>query len=83
VKRLLLDGGLVLCARCTIRAATHLIAELNRPHRILCCQCYVAEGNEPAAWHPDCQQAVAARRGNGCVSYATRSGTGLEPLADG
>jgi hypothetical protein len=70
MKRPLLDGGLVICARCTLRAASHFITELvgkTSRYRILCCQCYIAEGNAPATWHPDCQRAFAAKKGNGRV----------------
>jgi len=48
---------LKICAQCSKRLARH-----SADGKRLCCYCYVAAGNEPADWHPECMAAAAALR---------------------
>jgi hypothetical protein len=43
------------CHKCRQQLARHKVNGI-----LLCCECNVAAGHQPADWHPDCM--VAARR---------------------
>jgi hypothetical protein len=57
VRPFLIDGALVICSSCKLRAATHSVGKQND----LCCECYVAKGGVPAVWHPACVRAYARK----------------------
>jgi len=59
-RRLLIDGAMVICSTCKLRAATHSIDKQNN----LCCECYIAKGGVPAVWHSDCVGAYARKISN-------------------
>jgi hypothetical protein len=60
VRRPLIDGAMVVCASCNLRAATHWIDKRGKRY-YLCCECYVATGAVPAVWHPACVGAYAQK----------------------
>jgi hypothetical protein len=45
VRRSLIDGAVVICSSCQLRAATHSIHKHGKQYD-LCCECYVATGSE-------------------------------------
>jgi hypothetical protein len=52
---------LPLCSRCGVRRALHRC--LQPPTvMLLCCRCYIDDGNPPADWHPECVAAFEARK---------------------
>ena len=57
VSRFLIDGAMVICSSCKLRAATHSVGKQND----LCCECYIATGAAPAVWHPACVRANARK----------------------
>jgi hypothetical protein len=57
VSRFLIDGTMVICSSCKLRAATHSVGKQND----LCCECYIAMGAAPAVWHPACVRANARK----------------------
>ena len=63
VSRLLIDGAMVICSSCKLRAATHSVGKQND----LCCECYIAMGAAPAVWHPACVRANARKISNTVV----------------
>jgi hypothetical protein len=60
VRRSVIDGAMVICSSCKLRAATHSIDKRGKRYD-LCCECYVATGAAPTVWHPDCVQAYARK----------------------
>ena len=46
---------LKICAQCSQRLARHFVNGKR-----LCCYCYVAAGQQPADWHPECMAAAGA-----------------------
>ena len=46
-----------ICAKCGVNPSNHQIG-----NRLLCCACYVEEGNPPADWHKECMRAYAKER---------------------
>ena len=77
VRRPLIDGAMVICTSCKLRAATHSVDKQNN----LCCECYIAKGGVPAIWHPDCVRAYARKISNkvGDVSGRRRSAVNVSP----
>jgi len=63
VSRFLIDGAMVICSSCKLRAATHSVGKQND----LCCECYIAMGAAPAVWHPACVRANARKISNTVV----------------
>jgi len=57
VSRFLIDGAMVICSSCKLRAATHSVGKQND----LCCECYIAMGAAPAVWHPACVRAATRK----------------------
>ena len=50
------EGGVrMLCNKCKARPAMHTTFFQGKKIR-LCCQCYMAYGNSPADWHPECMR---------------------------
>ena len=46
VRRSLIDGAMVICSRCNLRAATHSIDKRGKRYDE-CCECYIAKGAAP------------------------------------
>ena len=44
------------CQDCEVMNANHTVG-----NRRMCCDCYVADGNPPADWHPTCMAAYERR----------------------
>jgi hypothetical protein len=60
VNRFLIDGAMIICSSCKLRAGTHSLGKKND----LCCECYIAKGGVPAVWHPACVRAYARKISN-------------------
>jgi len=60
VPRSLIDGAMVICSSCKLRAATHSIGKRGKRYDE-CCECYVATGAAPTLWHPACLRAYARK----------------------
>ena len=43
MRHFLIDGAMVICSSCKLRAATHSVGKQND----LCCECYIAKGGCP------------------------------------
>ena len=43
VRRSLIDGAMVICSSCNVRAATHSIDKRGKRYDE-CCECYIATG---------------------------------------
>jgi hypothetical protein len=65
VSRFLIDGAMVICSSCKLRAATHSVGK----QKDLCCECYIAMGAAPAVWHPACVRANARKISERSVTY--------------
>ena len=60
MRHFLIDGAMVICSSCKLRAGTHSLGKKND----LCCECYIAKGGVPAVWHPACVRAYARKISN-------------------
>jgi len=50
-----MDGSLMVCVRCHLRAAAHFTRDKPR-QRNLCSECFIEEGHRPSYWHPACRR---------------------------
>jgi hypothetical protein len=62
VRRFLIDGAMVICSSCMLRAAAHSVRKRGKRYE-LCCECYIATGAAPTVWHPTCMRAYARKSG--------------------
>jgi len=53
--------NLPLCTRCGMRVALHRVMKPPTVE-LICCQCYINDGNPPVDFHEDCVAAFEAKK---------------------